>query len=322
MFGSIVWTLTATVHRPGRLTPRMETVRTINVVATPSEDATEDVESVTANKTWEDQMVYCLSIVGRAFPIGTKVPVQLTLLPIAKIQIYKVSAAIDEKVMYYSETQKVAKVPKVTRQVLCCLKDFDKSRAPILPLTKTDPHKSPLYALAREDPEYTGQSEEERVAELAAEWMGPGPWPLRFNVENFNTYGALRPTNMKKKEHHRFSYAHDHYSIPNSFTFASVQPEVYLPPSIFANVALRSRVAWKSSSSKPGPSSIVRKVLTAEHDAPTPEYVAPTDPTQRITLEGREQLTLQFERLVTGQEAETGEPPPCQLNSTVFSDPL
>jgi hypothetical protein len=73
----------------------MEIVRTINVVATPSEDATEDVESVTVNKTWEDQMAYCLSIVGRAFPIGSKVPIQLTLLPIAKIKIYKVSVAID-----------------------------------------------------------------------------------------------------------------------------------------------------------------------------------------------------------------------------------
>jgi hypothetical protein len=101
--------------------------------------------------------------------------------------------------MYYSAMQKVAKVPKATRQVLYCLKDSDKSRTPILPLTETDPHKSPLYALAREDIEYTGQSEEERAAELAAEWMGPGPWPLRFNVEIFNTYGALRPTNMNKK---------------------------------------------------------------------------------------------------------------------------
>ena len=95
MFGSIVWTLTATVHRPGKFTPRMETVRTINVVATPSDEATEDVESVTVNKAWADQMVYCLSIVGRAFPIGSKIPIQLTFLPLAKIKIHRVSVVID-----------------------------------------------------------------------------------------------------------------------------------------------------------------------------------------------------------------------------------
>ncbi|KAF9777874.1 hypothetical protein BJ322DRAFT_1176291 [Thelephora terrestris] len=337
MFGSIVWTLTATVHRPGRFTPRMETVRTINVVATPSEDATEDVESVTVNKTWEDQMVYCLSIVGRAFPIGTKVPIQLTLLPMAKIKIYKVSVAIDEKVMYYSEMQKVAKVPKSTRQVLYCLKDSDKSRTPILPLTETDPHKSPLYALAREDLEYTGQSEEERAVELAAEWMGPGPWPLRFNVEIFNTYGALRPTNMNKKGNITVSHTlmitirvektpagegGGDGSKKKKMYDIIIQYPIHLL-SHLCNQKYTSLPAYsptwhsalespgESSSSKPGPSSIVREVLTAEHDAPTPEYVAPTDPTQRITLEEREQLTLQFERLVTGQEAETGEPPPC-----------
>lgn len=95
--------------------------------------------------------------------------------------------------------QKVAKAPKATRQVLYCLKDPEKGHTPILPLTETDPRKSPLYALVREDLEYTGQPEEERAAELATEWMGPGPWPLRFNVEIVNTCGALRPTNMNKK---------------------------------------------------------------------------------------------------------------------------
>ena len=93
--GSITWTLKATVHRPGKFTPRMEIARTINVVATPSDDATEDVENVTVNKTWEDQMVYYLSIVGRAFPIGSKIPIQLTFMPLAKVKILKVSVVID-----------------------------------------------------------------------------------------------------------------------------------------------------------------------------------------------------------------------------------
>jgi len=95
MYGSIAWSLKATVHRPGKFTPRMETVRTINVVATPSEDATEDVENVTVNKTWENQMSYYLSIAGRAFPIGSKIPIQLTFMPLAKIKIHKVSVVID-----------------------------------------------------------------------------------------------------------------------------------------------------------------------------------------------------------------------------------
>ena len=101
MYGSIVWTLKATVHRPGKFTPRMEIVRNVNVVATPSEDATDDVESVTVNKTWEDQMEYYLSVVGRAFPIGSKVPIQLTFLPLAKVKVHKVSVVIDGMIVWF-----------------------------------------------------------------------------------------------------------------------------------------------------------------------------------------------------------------------------
>ena len=95
--------------------------------------------------------------------------------------------------------QKVAKVPKATRQVLRCLKHPSRGRSPILPLAEEDFRESPLYALAREDLEYCGQREEERALELAADWMGPGPWPLRFNVEILNNLGFLRPTTMNKK---------------------------------------------------------------------------------------------------------------------------
>ena len=75
----------------------------------------------------------------------------------------------------------------------------EKNRAPILPLTEEDPRKSPLYHLVHEDLEYTGQSEEERASQLTSEWMGPGPWPLRMNVEIAGTYGSLHPTNMNQQ---------------------------------------------------------------------------------------------------------------------------
>jgi len=95
--------------------------------------------------------------------------------------------------------QKGPKAPSATRQYLFSLKYPDKSQTPILPLTEEDPRKSPLYTLVHEDLEHTGQSEEERASELTSEWMGPGPWPLRFNVEISSAYNALRPTNMNRK---------------------------------------------------------------------------------------------------------------------------
>ncbi|KAF9643117.1 hypothetical protein BDM02DRAFT_3132643 [Thelephora ganbajun] len=332
MHGSIVWNLKATVHRPGKFTPRMETVRTINVVATPSEDATEDVESVTVNKTWEDQMVYYLAIVGRAFPIGSKIPIQLTLMPLAKIKIHKVTVAIDEKVTYYAQMQKAARAPSATRQVLFCLKYPEKSRIPILPLTEEDPQRSPLYALVREDLEYTGQSEEERATELASEWIGPGPWPLRFNVKVSSTYGILHPTNMNKKGNITVSHALKVIIRVEKGSTGDEDPKKkvydiviqypvhllsYLCNPMYTSLPSYS-LTWQSvptaptqsSSPESGPLSIIHEVSAVELEPPIPEYAAPTDHVLRTASREREQLTHQFERFITSQELENRELPP------------
>ena len=65
-----------------------------------------------------------------------------------------------------------------------------------------------------------------------------------------------------------------------------------------------------SSSSEPNPSSVVHEVSAIELEPPTPEYTTPAVHIFRATSREREVLTHQFERLVAGQETETGEAPP------------
>jgi hypothetical protein len=103
--------------------------------------------------------------------------------------------------------QRAAMGPSSTRQVLRCLKYPGGGQVPILPLSGEELRKSPLYSLVREDLEYTGQSEAERASDLTSEWMGPGPWPLRFNVEVSSGYNMLRPTTMNKKGNITVSHA-------------------------------------------------------------------------------------------------------------------
>ena len=100
-FGSVIWTLTATIHRPGRFNPKMKAVRKINVVATPNEDSTETAAALTIDKTWKDQLRYCLTISGGAFPIGSNIQIRLVLEPITKVKIHRVSIAIDGTSLYF-----------------------------------------------------------------------------------------------------------------------------------------------------------------------------------------------------------------------------
>lgn len=65
----------------------------------------------------------------------------------------------------------------------------------------------------------------------------------------------------------------------------------------------------QSSSSRAGPSSIVLEVPVTEFGH-TSECATPMNPAQRAAIKEGERLTNQFERLITGQETETGESPP------------
>lgn len=63
-YGSVLWRLKATVHRPGTFTSKITHSREVVVVASPSEDDIEDTESIVVERMWEDQMQYLLVISG------------------------------------------------------------------------------------------------------------------------------------------------------------------------------------------------------------------------------------------------------------------
>jgi arrestin-related trafficking adapter 3/6 len=94
-YGSVAWRLNATVHRPGPFTPKLTTSRDVILVASPNEDDREDVDNVTIERHWEDQMQYMLTVSGRVFPIGGIVPITLTLLPMAKVKIFELTVQLE-----------------------------------------------------------------------------------------------------------------------------------------------------------------------------------------------------------------------------------
>ncbi len=94
-YGSVAWRLKATVHRPGPLTPKLTASRDVILVASPNEDDREDVDNVTIERHWEDQMQYMLTVSGRVFPIGGTMPITLTLLPMAKVKIFELKVHLE-----------------------------------------------------------------------------------------------------------------------------------------------------------------------------------------------------------------------------------
>lgn len=95
LYGSVVWKLNATVHRPGAFKQKLVVSREVLVVSCPSDEDTEDTENVIVERQWEDQLHYLISISGRSFYIGGVVPVVFALVPLAKLKIYRLLVYIE-----------------------------------------------------------------------------------------------------------------------------------------------------------------------------------------------------------------------------------
>jgi hypothetical protein len=94
-YGTVCWRLKAAIHRPGTFTQRMGASREIIVVAAPAEDDAEDSEHIVVERLWENQLQYLISISGRTFCIGGKVPVTFTLMPLDKVKIHRIAVYLE-----------------------------------------------------------------------------------------------------------------------------------------------------------------------------------------------------------------------------------
>jgi len=99
-YGSVVWRLNATVHRPGTFEQKLNVCREVLVLSCPTEEDTEDTDNVIVERPWEDQLQYLVSISGRSFYIGGTVPVTITLMPLAKVKVYRFLVYIDGKSVF------------------------------------------------------------------------------------------------------------------------------------------------------------------------------------------------------------------------------
>jgi Arrestin (or S-antigen), N-terminal domain len=94
-YGAVRYHLKAVVHRPGALTPKLVTTREVTIVASPSEDDTEETHSIIVERQWDDQLRYLIALSGRSFVIGSQVPFNLTMIPMEKCKIYKLAVFLE-----------------------------------------------------------------------------------------------------------------------------------------------------------------------------------------------------------------------------------
>lgn len=94
-FGMVTWRLKAYAHRPGTFTTKLSAGREVIVVASPSEDDTEESESIIVERQWDTQMQYLIAISGRSFPVGGSIPFSITFVPWTKMKVFRLHVVIE-----------------------------------------------------------------------------------------------------------------------------------------------------------------------------------------------------------------------------------
>lgn len=177
---SVIWMLEVSVERAGTFRPNLQGSKEIQVVRCPSEDSLELVEPISISRNWDNQLHYEIIISGKAFPLGSKIPIAFKLTPLAKVQIHKLKVFVSETVEYYTSDKKVMRKEE-TRKIMLLekaagrpmSKDFVGSEVNVLAGGEPDP---PTRQRARE------MARRQRARE--AQQLGIEPAPLPEPSEN------------------------------------------------------------------------------------------------------------------------------------------
>ncbi len=218
-FGMVTWRLKAVAHRPGTFTTKLSAGKEVVVVASPSEDDTEESESIIVERQWDTQMQYLIAISGRSFAVGGTIPFSITFAPWTKMKVFRLHVVIEgtlprgylfhgcrtnfilstERVDYFSDFKKLVRTDPLNRIVLLAIKDQHKDH-PILPLESDD------IEAFKGSPLYSGAESEDEISETVANLMGPGPWTVQRSIPLPKTCSELHFTNKNKKSNITISH--------------------------------------------------------------------------------------------------------------------
>ncbi|KAN0130814.1 hypothetical protein V8E53_011489 [Lactarius tabidus] len=317
-YGSVTWRLKANVHRPGAFTPKLSASRDVLFVASPSEDLREDAEGFAVERVWGDQMQYSISVSGRMFPIGGSIPITLSFLPMAKVKIFKISAQLEEQVIFYTFEPKMRRTDAARHFSLLSLETRDKF-SPVLPHSPTT--DSPL---------------QDMPSEVAASLMGPGPWTLQLALKVPNGSGMLHFSNKNKRGPIQISHAltimirvergDDEQLDPKTGKRKRFDVILQMPVHILSPLASAQHVALprytereetpfarpaSRTSSRRHSLPLLRQTFAPQSlitAGPLEPFVLPEEQSREVDML-YERSTI-FERLISGQQSEAGVEPP------------
>lgn len=115
--GSVKYELDGCIERPGAWRSNLTGKKEVTLVRVPSEANLEQTEPIAISRMWEDQLHYDIVISGKAFPLGSSIPIAFKLTPLAKVRCHRIKIFITENVEYSCKSRKVQRL-EPSRKIL------------------------------------------------------------------------------------------------------------------------------------------------------------------------------------------------------------
>lgn len=106
-FGSVRYTMEASVERSGAFKSNLYARRDISVVRTPSSESSEENEPIVINRDWEDKLHYEIVISSKQVILNSYLPISFKLTPLDKIKVHRLRIYITEHLEYYCHDKHV-----------------------------------------------------------------------------------------------------------------------------------------------------------------------------------------------------------------------
>lgn len=117
-FGQIKYLFELQIERSGTFKSNLIGSRDLTILRTLGMSNLEYSEPIVISRDWEDQLHYEIAIAGKAFVIGSSIPIAFSFVPLAKVRCHRIRVYITEHTEYFCKNRKVHRVEPVHKFML------------------------------------------------------------------------------------------------------------------------------------------------------------------------------------------------------------
>ncbi|CEP64165.1 Aly2p LALA0_S10e03906g [Lachancea lanzarotensis] len=117
-FGSVEYSLMASIERSGAFKSNIHARMPLEVIRSPSDSSVEETEPIAISRDWEDQLHYDIVIASKDIVLDAFLPIAFNITPLDKVTLHRVRIYLTETMEYYCKNKKVHRLEPTKKFLL------------------------------------------------------------------------------------------------------------------------------------------------------------------------------------------------------------